>query len=93
MPSVSGPRAGTHKRQLKHIRVEKAANGFTVHKHYEQPGASYEARQPDPEPMVATSHAAAHKHVKAALAEMHPVPEGAADASMATGVAPVATNT
>src|ERR1051325_5404409 len=77
MARVHAHKGKAVKPQLTHMRIEKAANGVTVHKGYshgrDQHGGHIYA--PDEKPSVFTKHAAALKHVKAGLAEMHGEPD------------------
>ena len=62
------------KRELRHIHIEKMANGFSVRKGYARPAGkeSYVGMQDDDPPAVFNKHSKAHAHVRAAMAEMHP---------------------
>lgn len=101
---ASAKGGGKSKRQLEHIHIRRAGNGFMVHKEYapERDSDGMRLPQPSEAPAVFTKHSQAKKHVAAAMAEMHPPNPGDADGG-AAGVggsdldaeqdaAPVATN-
>lgn len=70
----SGKKAG--KRKVTHIRISKAANGFTVHHEREQPPSKgrrmmqVHAYEPDPKPAVFETQDAAHAHVGDLMGQM-----------------------
>lgn len=73
MASVQAHKGKAVRPQLTHMRIEKAANGVTVHKGYssgrDQHGMHMSG--PDEKPAVFNKHSQAKKHVLAGLAEMH----------------------
>ncbi len=61
--------------RLHKITIERAGNGFSIRRHHESPpGAMIGTMNPDEPPQVfqAKQAPAAHKHVKALMAAMHP---------------------
>lgn len=79
---------------LRHIRVEKMANGFAVHQEHDGLGMGPHGmpiHEPEPPPAVFTQHAKAKKHISDLLAQMHPpnpTDQGDAESSAGAGGEP-----
>lgn len=86
---ASRPSKKSVKRKVTHIRITKAANGFTVHHSLERPPASkgkrmmqsFPSYEPDPKPAVFETQDAAQDHVGNLMGQMGGDEPGAPDAS------------